>query len=442
MTARPLERVVQRLRRATAAETACDADLLRAFVRSGARDQRAFEALVRRHGPMVLDVARRILGNFHDAEDVFQAAFLVLARRAASVRPPRLVGNWLYGVALRTALEARRAILRRRQKERAAVPRAEPQPPDATESAAVLDEELACLPEKLRVALVLCELQGRTRRDVARELGIAEGTVASRVARGRVLLARRLARRGLGPAATTLAAALPGAATAGVQASLVRAAVNLMAGEVVPSATVTALVEGVLRAMFLNKLKKALGVLLFVALAAYGFGLVPSTPSVSGQTDSPKAASGKPTTEPGKNTLKIQVHLQVVDGERRTISGVDVTGKPSAEPKELGIDVQDTKSVEERLLLTRKRVSLLLGRLTVQPGLVNLPVAKDARITGDGKEWTVGDLRAGMRAEIELAVGPRGLQIVSITTDAKVEETVPPQPDAKGVEEFFPPQAK
>jgi hypothetical protein len=111
MTAKPLETVVQRLRRATATEAACDADLLQTFVHSHSEGQNAFETLVKRHGPMVLSVARRILGNTHDAEDAFQAAFMVLARRAPSIQPPGMVGNWLYGVARRgvpSSTDARR----------------------------------------------------------------------------------------------------------------------------------------------------------------------------------------------------------------------------------------------------------------------------------------------------------------------------------------------
>ncbi len=191
MTASPLAKVVQGLRQSTlrhSAPAASDAELLRRFLRS--RDEVAFEALVRRHGAMVLAVCRRELRNLHDAEDAFQATFLVLVRRAASVRPANMLGNWLYGVAQRTAMQARRNIIRRRDKERAALPRTSATAEDSVELAATIDQELARLPDKLRAAIVLCDLEGRTRRDVARSLGLAEGTVASRLARGRVLLAR------------------------------------------------------------------------------------------------------------------------------------------------------------------------------------------------------------------------------------------------------------
>src|SRR4051794_21714745 len=154
-----------------------DAQLLECFLT--ARDEAAFAALVRRHGPMVLGVCRRVLRHDHDAEDAFQAAFLVLARRAATIRQRELLGNWLYGVAYRAALEVR---ARRRPRERQVSDMPEPRVADGADVGAelrpVLDEELNRLPEKFRVAVVLCDLEGRTRREAARQLGIPEGTLS------------------------------------------------------------------------------------------------------------------------------------------------------------------------------------------------------------------------------------------------------------------------
>lgn len=279
MSARPLETIVQRLRRATAAEAACDADLLRTFIGSQSAAERAFETLVQRHGPMVLGVARRILGNRHDADDVFQAVFLVLARRARSIQPPGMVGNWLYGVARRTALEARRVILRRREKERAAVPRNEARPRDSTELEAIIDQELAGLPEKLRAAVVLCQIQGRTRREAARELGVAEGTIASRVARGRALLAMRLARHGFPASAVTLTAAFFSEA---VPASLAAATVKIALGTATTGA-VPLLAQGVMKAMLFNRLRNTAAVVLMACFACVGLGMFAGAPNASGQ---------------------------------------------------------------------------------------------------------------------------------------------------------------
>src|SRR5262249_21941720 len=167
--------------------------------------------LVRRHGPMVLGVCRRIVGDAHAAEDAFQATFLVLARRAAAVWPRERVGNWLYGVACRTARAARSAAARRLSSERQFCPfpdPPEPGPDAPVELLALLDEEIERLPERLRTAVVLCELQGRSRAEAARLLGVPEGTLSSRLAAARQRLAARLRRRGLVATSRALAAAL------------------------------------------------------------------------------------------------------------------------------------------------------------------------------------------------------------------------------------------
>jgi RNA polymerase sigma-70 factor (ECF subfamily) len=192
-----LDELVGRLRAAAAPREAGvgDGELLERFLAH--RDEAAFEELLRRHGPMVLRVCRRILGNGHDAADAFQATFLVLVRRGSSVRPRGMVGNFLHGVARHTALEARRAAARRRAKEARVTPRTE-----ATEDAAVpldpvLDQALGRLPERYRAPLLLCDLGGKTRKEAAEQLGWPEGTVSSRLSRGRALLAGRLRRLGL-----------------------------------------------------------------------------------------------------------------------------------------------------------------------------------------------------------------------------------------------------
>jgi RNA polymerase sigma factor (sigma-70 family) len=277
MGERRLSGVLQRLRglaRAGAAEAA-DAELLRRF--TARRDEAAFEALVRRHGPMVWGVCRRVLRGSHDAEDAFQAVFLVLVRKAASVARPELLGNWLYGVAYRTAREARAAAARRRIKEReaGAMPRDHsPEPESWRDALPLLDQELSRLPDKYRIAIVLCDLQGAGRRDAARRLGLPEGTLSSRLARGRVLLARRLAKYGLAVSGGALAAALAAdAASAGVPPALaaatVRAAALFAAGGTV-SAHAAALTEGVLKAMLWTKLKTAAALALAVGLLAAG----------------------------------------------------------------------------------------------------------------------------------------------------------------------------
>jgi RNA polymerase sigma factor (sigma-70 family) len=237
-----------------------DGQLLTRFL--DGHDEAAFAALVKRHGPMVLGVCRRVLGHAHDAEDAFQATFLVLARKAASVTRREAVASFLYGVAYRTALRARARRARRHATERqvAEMPHPEVRPPEAQDWRPVLDRELSLLPEKYRAALVLCDLECKSRREAARELGLAEGTLASRLARARRQLAGRLAKCGVTLSGGALAAALAEGAQAAVPAPWVgataRAAALLAAGRAGAAATPAALLMNeVLKAMLMTKLK-------------------------------------------------------------------------------------------------------------------------------------------------------------------------------------------
>src|SRR5262249_3964487 len=188
---------------------ATDAELLGRFRAQQA--QAASAALVRRHGPMVLGVCLRVLRHRQDAEDAFQATFLVLARRASSIRKQESVGSWLHGVAYRTSREARSAASRRRTRERQVSSPPEPavEPTEGPgDLPGVVDAEVSRLPDRCRAAIVLCDLEGRPRREAARQLGIPEGTLSSRLAAGRRLLAARLTRRGVTLPASALVAGL------------------------------------------------------------------------------------------------------------------------------------------------------------------------------------------------------------------------------------------
>jgi RNA polymerase sigma factor (sigma-70 family) len=274
MKAVPLRQVVRQLRTALCDDNLAqlsDAELWGRYVRAG--EEFAFEALLRRHGPMVLGVCRRLLGNEQDAEDAFQATFLVLIRKAASLRTPQTLANWLHGVARRTALEARRLTVQRRAREAALLPRVvQPDDPDE-EIRFVLDQELGRLAEKYRTAIVVCDLEGKSRKEAAQLLGWAEGTVASRLARGRGLLAKRLARRGL---AGVLGAAAwaDAAAPACVPYRLLVATTTAVSQYGMLSATVAALTKGVLQSMFFIKLKSVCAVLLALTLATVTTGVL------------------------------------------------------------------------------------------------------------------------------------------------------------------------
>jgi RNA polymerase sigma factor (sigma-70 family) len=245
-----------------------DAALVADFLRDA--DHGAFAELVRRHGPLVLGVCRRTLGHAADADDAFQATFLVLVRRARRVAWRGSLGPWLYGVAVRVARKARAARARRAAVERRAAMSTEPttMPPEPDDAAAILDEELAALPEAVRGPLVLCELQGLSRRDAARRLGLAEGTLSSRLARGRKLLRDRLARRGVMPLAGGLCVAVP----AGLASATAGRAVAVLAGAAgaVP-AGIEFLTDGVVKAMAVSTWKLA-AVAAAAAVGLTGFG--------------------------------------------------------------------------------------------------------------------------------------------------------------------------
>ena len=187
-----------------------DAELLRRFTAGG--DGEAFAALVGRYGSMVLGVCRRVVGHAHDAEDAFQVTFLVLARKAAGLTTPDALGGWLYGVAYRSAMKVRTGRRREEVARARFAPAAQPAPPD-DEVREVVDRAVFALPEKYRTAVVMCELQGVSRKDAAVRLGLTEGTLSSRLAAARRLLARRLGRAVATPAAVTVGVGLMRAAT-------------------------------------------------------------------------------------------------------------------------------------------------------------------------------------------------------------------------------------
>lgn len=279
-----------------------DRELLARFVST--RDEESFSELVRRHGAMVLAVCRRVTGHAQDAEEAFQAAFLVLARRASHIDRPELLGNWLYGVAYRTALDARAA--RRRVKEHpmsdAPEPTAPPPQDDHGDLRAVIDEELARLPEKYRSAVVLCDLEGLSRKDAAARLCVPEGTLSSRLAHARKVLAGRLSRRGITASAGAIASVLGGetlgtAVPLGLAQQTARAAALFAAGGTslpgVIGDRVVTLTDGVIKAMVVNRLRLVVGSGI-LALGMVGLG----TAIVTGQDNAPRPMGRDPFAPP------------------------------------------------------------------------------------------------------------------------------------------------
>jgi RNA polymerase sigma factor (sigma-70 family) len=320
-----------------------DAQLLERFLHQ--HDQTAFTTLVRRHGPLVQKVCWRVLHHVQDAEDAFQATFLVLARNAASIRNRETLASWLHGAAYRTALRARRDAGRRQYHERESQrmhPRQPPLDQAWCELQAVLDEETANLPEKYRIVFILCCLGSKTKPEVAAQLGLKEGTVSSRLAHARKLLQKRLTRRGLTLSAVLGAVALSEtASTAALPALLVRATAKAAltfrtqaveaAGAISPR--IVALAEGVSKAMTLTKFKSITILLLTLTSLTAAAGVFAQRQAVRQEPSVPPQslpATQKPATK--RNVGKPSVNGKAVKDETLTVAGrvLDPQGKPVA----------------------------------------------------------------------------------------------------------------
>jgi RNA polymerase sigma-70 factor (ECF subfamily) len=279
--------VLRHLRRAALMRDGADVadgELLERYL--ARRDEAAFESLLRRHGPMVLGVCRRVLRNEADAHDAFQATFLVFVRKAGSIIPRGRVGNWLYGVAHKTALKARAMSRQRRAKEQqAAVPQARPAEGAVQELLALLDEALSRLPHKYRTAIVLCDLEERSIKEAAVHLGCPQGTVASRLARAREMLATSLTRRGLALGCGALAAGLARAAPAPLSPALVASAAQATAAAAV-SPHVAALAEAVAKSVGMTIGKVFTAAVVAAALLGGGGALL-TYPTLKGRKTEP-----------------------------------------------------------------------------------------------------------------------------------------------------------
>jgi RNA polymerase sigma factor (sigma-70 family) len=302
-----------------------DRELLARFVdRRDEVAELAFSVLVERHGPMVLGVCRRFLVDPQDAEDAFQATFLVLARKAAALRIDGSAGRWLHGVAMRVAARARSDVLRRRDRERSAAGGLEraarpvaPEPAEFAELKAILNEELDRLPLRLQAAFMLCDLQGSSHQEAARRLGLRIGTVKSRLARARARLRQRLLRRGLGPA--DLSITLP-QIRIGVPDALIETTSHvavfsvsgrLFDGELI-SAPVAALTQGVLKMMFVTRLKFMTAAALVILTGSAVLLSRASAQNPAGQS----AASGNPAVSAKHQGVSSDDEIDVVMLER------------------------------------------------------------------------------------------------------------------------------
>jgi RNA polymerase sigma factor (sigma-70 family) len=299
----PLDAVLGHVRRLAGqgiSEDTPDQHLLRRFAEE--RDEAAFAQLVRRHGPMVLGVCRRVLHDSHAADDVFQATFLALARRPGSIRNQASVGSWLHQVAHRLAKRTCYATVRRRAYEHRSPIRAATNPADEMswrEMCELLDAELQALPDQFRAPLVLCYLEGLTRDEAARRLGWTAGAVKGRLERGRDMLRRRLTRRGITVSAALLGTLLTqdtASAVAGpLTAATVRYALSFVTGrttELPPSVVLQA--DAVIRALLLARLK-VIALALLLTCAAVGAGVWMYGATVQSEEPSARTAAPEPS---------------------------------------------------------------------------------------------------------------------------------------------------
>jgi RNA polymerase sigma factor (sigma-70 family) len=314
-----------------------DGQLLERYVADrGERSEAAFTALIARHGPMVLRICRTVLRDEHDAEDAFQATFLVLACKVASIRQQGSVASWLFGVASRVARCARSGAARRRSHERRVASRAAKSVADADRDdlGALIQEEVGRLPDRLRAPVVLCYFEGKTCQESADELGLPVGTVKSRLSEARARLRPRLARSGCAPD-NEASSAWPVMASPIVPAGLARSTIRSVMATAACEATsvgavstsVVLLTQGVLRAMLFSKLKTAVALVAAIAALVWvSASLVAARPEQSGgerpsakpsATAAAPAASEPlvPTNQTSGETVPMQGRVVGPDGQ-------------------------------------------------------------------------------------------------------------------------------
>jgi RNA polymerase sigma-70 factor (ECF subfamily) len=381
MPTTPINNVIHYLRSTVLPERPdlTDGQLLECFLNR--RDPAALEVLVRRHGAMVWGVCRRLLRNDHDAEDAFQATFLVLIRKAASVCPQSKVANWLYGVAHQTALKARATTEKRRARERPMTNVPEPAAMERNlwnDLQPVLDQEVSRLPEKYRTVIVVCELEGNTLKEAARQLGCPAGTVASRLARARAMLAKRLGRHGLavsgGALATVLSENMASASVSiSVVSSTIKAASLLAAWEAAATGAISvklaALTEGVMKAMLLNKLRAAIAVVLILGFVATGATIL--TCRTAAGHDDKKPTAENPVKSPAKQEKDKETataRAQPAPGASKNIlqnAGFEEGGKSPAHWSQ-GAEIDGVEYIWDKKTAKKGKASLCLHKTAMR----------------------------------------------------------------------------
>jgi RNA polymerase sigma factor (sigma-70 family) len=459
MSAVQLSKIIKHVRSALDRQDAgglSDGELLKRYCQ--VRDDGAFGVLVLRHGPMVMGVCGRILRNLHDAEDAFQATFLVLVRKAPSIRSPGMLGNWLYGTAYRTALEARRATLKRRAKEAKVVPKTEQVKDACTDLRDLLDHELERLPERYRAAIVLCELEGATEREAARSLRVPQGTVASRLARGKALLAKRLAQRGLALTSASLGGALSGNATANVSATLLSSTIHAgrlfassqAAASGAVSPTVAALTEGVLRTMLISKLKGIFAIVFFVGSLATGANIITCC-MAAGQNGNALAKEKQPAAA-GEQQPDLGFYppdKRLIERQRTDKSRAKVFAKLQAiasieanlQKLQESTDEEPEREALDRIqkaVLWYKNTKWAVEQLSVENETVPFPTDKKQGRENEAQAAQTRSARnrpgsAPGTALLPAAPNPTGLQIPKVTVAPRIVRAVNVNQDRKWI---------
>lgn len=378
-----------------------DSDLLARFLSvHDAGSKAALTALIERHGPMVLRVCRRVLGNSQDADDAFQATFLVFARKAHSIRNADSVASWLHGVALRIAKRSKADALRRKSREsRVALTNVEIERTEA-ESWPELHEEIGRLPERYREAVVLCHLEGLSTEAAAIRIGCPRGTVLSRLSRARERLRERLTRRGVALSSTWIAEV----GSMNLPRPLVEAAAQSCwvyaggaAAEAALSASVTALTKEMLFAMTISKIKTVIAVVVFLGFTTVGAGVLvhagggspfqkpqaPPSPAVEPETRKAGKINVVINIQPGPNKKLAEAQLKLVEEAIRFMNDMQINAR---------LDVDDPRSAlwNRRLLETArsagvdkaKLVSLLESNLTRAKQCVEVAKARNQSARG------------------------------------------------------------
>jgi RNA polymerase sigma factor (sigma-70 family) len=387
-----------------------DGALLARYVDS--RDEMAFEALVHRHGPMILATCRAVLGNEHDIEDAFQATFLVLARKAPTIRVGDALGGWLHRVAYRASVEANIAAKRRRRVEseaRAMAPPAATHPgPDAgPDRSTILHEEIDRLPEGLRLPVVLCDLEGLTYERAAAQLGWSVAKLRSRLARARIRLRYRLTRRGVrAPGVVTLLAPRGGPvapAPGTVPPALVRATVVAASGGPA-SGGAAILARSLLKGMLMTQIKigatAALGVIVLAAVGVIAAGAGNwNDPEPGKEPEAPPPAAREAAGQEKTTAATVEVRGVVVDPEGKPVAGAAVRGfslDPGSAPPEA------TSGPDGRFAIRLPKPNeALVGYMADDPWII-------ASAPGYGIGWAIGVSRPDGLAERTVKLTPEG----------------------------------